>query len=649
MGLIDTRNIVTRVQQEQIIVASLEVEYDGSPGSVIVASHSVSTDGNQVFRVPMWDPLGQRSPTGGYPWRIEGTSVTETYIKNITDLEEQYVAFLLWENGGQYMIGLKTIAPHETIHIDVKQLRDEQIPDERGRTIPLNISSGQLQWTLYRKDDLPDDDVRANLALIGRSEQVDIANGIANNYSCQNCCPGNHVGGFIFPASAEIEFGETAHFASIEVQETCYTVPYEFNIGASWSSSNTNVGTISGGDITTVGVGQTNIGASWSTHFAFMEPCPPGGDPFALDKFAIYPVDKSRECIETGRRRGGPNTSELRTNDWENNLLLEPQCGACEFFNFTFVPPVANLTVKPRASIDSFKAVGKDQTATIRVTVSHNPNAAPITLTLFPSSGTTGQANFTSNNSTSRTITSTIDVEVRGITESSTKDNLWMSATFGSSSLDTEDFTVVLVTLSLRFSNSVSADNGASSVQQTGLGTLQLGGPFLSSGTEPVLWRHAVEIVGTILPSNFSESVILQRQVVATNSWNENNTLVSNAGCDPPQPTPCLDTSFPQYRDDNPQSGNSGGRVYDIDSPGSSLQPTAPIGLIRRRRTNFLQWATISQLQSGLTSNVRISPDIQWYQRLSIEKTRSGVQVNIDLLNDNQVGSGTTLLSWNFQ
>jgi hypothetical protein len=66
--------------------------------------------------------MNQRSPTGGYPWRIEATSNTETYIKNITDVEEDYIAFLVWENGGMYMIGQKSIAAHETVHIDVKDL-----------------------------------------------------------------------------------------------------------------------------------------------------------------------------------------------------------------------------------------------------------------------------------------------------------------------------------------------------------------------------------------------------------------------------------------------------------------------------------------------------------------------------------------------
>lgn len=246
-------------------------------------------------------------------------------------------------------------------------------------------------------------------------------------------------------------------------------------------------------------------------------------------------------------------------------------------------------------------------------------------MTLAPRTGT-GEARFTSNNNTTLTITNTTNVEIKGITESSTKDNIRLKATWTNNNrtytLDDEDFTVISVTLSLRFSNNdtVSLDNSARTAQQNGVGTVQLGGPFLSSGSEPVLWRHAVEIVGTILPSNFSEPIVLQREVVATNSWDENNVLVGNAGCNPPQQTPCPDTSSPQYRDDDPQSGNSGGKVYDIDSPGSNLVSTAPIGTIRRRRTNFRQWATISQLQGGQTVDVRVSSDIQWFQRISIEK-----------------------------
>ena len=154
----------------------------------------------------MWDVLAQRSPTGGYPWHIEETSTTKAYIKNATDREQDYVAFVLYENVGRYMMGIKPLAPHQTIEIDVKALRDNQVADEAGATIPLYVSSGQLQWTLRRRDEpARNDDQLDRLALIGRSEQIDETNGISSNYACQNCCGGTFVNGRIEPGEAEFE------------------------------------------------------------------------------------------------------------------------------------------------------------------------------------------------------------------------------------------------------------------------------------------------------------------------------------------------------------------------------------------------------------------------------------------------------------
>lgn len=71
MRTLNAQQIVQRAAQEQIKIGGLEITYNTAPGSVIVNTHSQSANLNQVFRVPMWDPFGQRSPTGGYPWRIE--------------------------------------------------------------------------------------------------------------------------------------------------------------------------------------------------------------------------------------------------------------------------------------------------------------------------------------------------------------------------------------------------------------------------------------------------------------------------------------------------------------------------------------------------------------------------------------------------
>lgn len=347
MRLLKIQDITQRVRQEQIKVASLEVAYDTVPGSVVVAAHTVSDNHNQVFRVPMWDPLGQRSPTGGYPWRIEGTSVTETYIKNITDTEEDFVAFLVWENGGMYMIGMKPIAGHETIHIDVKKLRDEQIPDERGRTIPLSVSSGQLQWTLRRADNLPDADVRANLALIGRSEQVDTTKGIVNNYSCQNCCTGNFVDGRIEPDDLNpIEVGSSRQYRAIEYFQTCYGYTYGLILSrerfANWNTFDANIASVVSGNVTGVNAGNTGLVATWTIRQYDVEPCNPP-TPFSIE------ADDEKQC-EPAKKDAQNEIAQKRVSK-SGDTSNFAECGTCVSHSSSFSTFVTVL-VKPKITIN---------------------------------------------------------------------------------------------------------------------------------------------------------------------------------------------------------------------------------------------------------------------------------------------------------
>jgi hypothetical protein len=270
MRLLDTRQLTQRSQQEQIQLAGLEVEYDTPPGSVLASAHSVSASGNQVFRVPMWDPLGQRSPTGGYPWRIEGTSRTRTYIKNITDRTQYYVAYLRWENGGEYMLGMKPVGPRQTVEIDVKRLRDEQAPDVSGRTIPPGVSSGQLLWSLKQTAPPPaGEGERQALALIGRTEQVDVERAVSSNYACQSCCSNSYNSSFVSPGGPTADVNTQVNFTVYQTDKDCYgtlTLPYP-RTDATWTSGNTAVATASGsGQVTTLAGGQTTIRATWTDY-----------------------------------------------------------------------------------------------------------------------------------------------------------------------------------------------------------------------------------------------------------------------------------------------------------------------------------------------------------------------------------------------
>jgi len=134
-----------------------------------------------------------------------------------------------------------------------------------------------------------------------------------------------------------------------------------------------------------------------------------------------------------------------------------------------------------------------------------------------------------------------------------------------------------------------------------------------------------------INPSIYTGSVILHRRRISGATWVNSGNEIPYASQD--------DTSNAALRDDNPQSGGSGGRVYDLDAP--VLAPVSIDGNTYRVRLNFYAYATLGD---GITS-----PDYYFYVRLSCTRTSFGYKLVKDVSGDNQVGSGTSSLSWNLQ
>jgi hypothetical protein len=93
--------------------------------------------------------------------------------------------------------------------------------------------------------------------------------------------------------------------------------------------------------------------------------------------------------------------------------------------------------------------------------------------------------------------------------------------------------------------------------------------------------------------------------------YDENNNLIKTESNSP-------DNSDPDFRDDNPQSGQSNGKIYDLDGPSIDFVSSDPIGAVRRKRVNFLQWA---ELPNGTKVSNRAHPnDFAWFHRLSVLK-----------------------------
>src|SRR5262249_14663886 len=152
----------------------------GVPGSVIASVASVSKSGNQVFTLPVKDPQGGLSSTGGYPWFIKDTSSTVVFIKNVTN-ETQYFHLDVIYQGGQWGSNLKTLAPGQTTVFDVRKIRDTQEKGSEGNIIPSDATTGHIAWTMRGN---------RNKVLIGRSQTIDLINGLASTYECQCLCAG---------------------------------------------------------------------------------------------------------------------------------------------------------------------------------------------------------------------------------------------------------------------------------------------------------------------------------------------------------------------------------------------------------------------------------------------------------------------------
>jgi hypothetical protein len=394
--LLDMSPIIQLNQLEDLEIAGIEIEYDTAPGNVIVATQSISQNLKHSFRVPMYDTYGQTSSTGGYPWRIEENSSTFTYIKNTTDLEQEYVAYLTW-SGGEYMIGLKTIAPHQTVQIDVKRLRDEQTPDERRHTIPASLTEGQIQWT-QRSEIFEENQTLKKFELIGRSEQIDIVNGISSSYACQNCCQkAVDFVDVIQTSESDHEVGDQIQFQGVEQGRTCYGATYLYYLpgnAVEWSSSNTNVATVSNTGLATVlNPGDVNIKGKWKVWTS-----------------AVYGTFCPINPYLTEPPAGGEKTENL-----------VPNCASCVTRPQEFQPdfPVESI---PKVRITPFEAVGKNDVLPVAVQVTGNNNNTPITLNLRKLSGT-GESVFTNGNSPTIPANQSGNYEIKGITESSVKDN----------------------------------------------------------------------------------------------------------------------------------------------------------------------------------------------------------------------------------
>lgn len=257
---INLNGVLNRDVARNAVTAGLEFEYSGAPGSVTMSAQSLSQDENHVFRVPMVDAASISSSTGQYPWGIDASSSTFVYLKNATDKQQQYHLQINFGDG-VYSLGLKTIEPGQPIVFDLRELRDKQIPDVKGRTIPLEATGGQVHWSI---------DGEEPRGLIARAEQMDLANGMSMTSACAECCPDSWYSFGIEPGIVSGFIGDTTQFTAMQQNITCYGEILDWfqRFPNNFTSTDPSVASCnSSGFTTAISPGTAHLGASWTVLF----------------------------------------------------------------------------------------------------------------------------------------------------------------------------------------------------------------------------------------------------------------------------------------------------------------------------------------------------------------------------------------------
>ena len=164
---------------------SVQVTNDGAPGSLIGALFSQHQTTGVTYDVPLRDSGSPRASTGAYPVRLDADYTTVLSITNVTDNRGEFTLQVNYD-GGTYELGLVTANPRETKNFDIRKLRDEQTPDRNGHTLPREMTTGQIRWSIRGNGTIP---------MTGRAEVVSLHDGVSSSYSCTTCCPNSHYDG----------------------------------------------------------------------------------------------------------------------------------------------------------------------------------------------------------------------------------------------------------------------------------------------------------------------------------------------------------------------------------------------------------------------------------------------------------------------
>jgi hypothetical protein len=241
-----------------IAYASVRIQYTGAPGGVIAELASVDDAQDLVVDSHVVNEGYGWMGSGANPWHLDDQTESILFL---TDMGDRPVGmgFYAMAGGIQQLLTELKLQPHETRAINLRQLRDTQRPDFKGHMIPAAATDGTVTWARI-----------GNQPVAGRVLTINRKTGLASNYDCCYCpCPLWYYDGemYVWPSyQIMLVNGNTGFEALADFYDCNDNGPYTFDVASDsqWSSDNTNIATVNGGDVTGVGAGTTYVTADYT-------------------------------------------------------------------------------------------------------------------------------------------------------------------------------------------------------------------------------------------------------------------------------------------------------------------------------------------------------------------------------------------------
>ena len=129
----------------------LRLQHSGEPGSLFADAVTVNVDLASAFRYSFYgafrDAAATASRVTSVSFDISGDVRSSIVTKNPSNHRQRYRYHVIWAEGGtprRYESPLLEIDSQVVRAVDLRELRDAQIPDRHGRRLPLDLTTGHF-------------------------------------------------------------------------------------------------------------------------------------------------------------------------------------------------------------------------------------------------------------------------------------------------------------------------------------------------------------------------------------------------------------------------------------------------------------------------------------------------------------------------